>query len=320
MKYFKLSNPILLCFAATIFFGMSSCKKVKVFEPLGDAGPKYIGIMTYGGPEGYDHSSIALDLSQANASMEVRLLYTGPTVFDNDVTVTMINDAAALAKFNASQPAGGIIFDALSAAQYTLPSTTVKLRAGQSVSDAFIITFHPNLLDASKSYMLPIAVSTITGAPEGVVKAPGTYVAYLHIIGNPIAGTYNNVGTRYNYGGYVLAGWNGQLATMPAGSTPVACGTPKVVSAISPTLATTYYANLGAGTDRDYYFVYDASISTTNIDVSFTPSFEAGISNIGKWAHTYDPVLKQIYMRTSYNNLPALGGADRVVDERMTHQ
>ncbi len=213
MKYFKLSNPILLCFAVIMFFGISSCKKVKVFEPLGDDGPKYIGIMTYGGPEGFGASSLSFDMSQANSSFEARMVYTGAGVFSEDVTLTLGNDAAALAKFNASQPSGGIIYDAFTAAQYSLPSTTVVLKKGQSMSEPFTVIFHPNQLDPSKSYMLPLAITSIAGAPADVAKAPGTSVAYLHVIGNYLAGNYTWRYRRWQSGDTTTAPLQDLLST-----------------------------------------------------------------------------------------------------------
>lgn len=319
MKYLKFAKYIGMSVVTLSL--LYSCKKIKTDEPIGDTGQQIIRIMKYGSKEAapFSASALSLDLSLATYDFSCVLEYSSSQVPTSDVTVTLGNDAAALAAFNAAQPANGIIYLPMSNTQYSFPKTTTVIRAGQAISEPFVVRLYPNQLDASKSYMLPLAITGISGAPANVVKAPASSIAYLHVIGNPIAGNYNNVGTRYNYTGNATAGWNG-LPPFPGGYTTAACGTPKTISAISPTLATTYYANLGAGTDRDYYFTYDPTVSLTNVGVTFTPSFEAGISNIIVSQHTYDPVLKQLHILSGYNNLPGGAGSDRIVEETMTKQ
>jgi hypothetical protein len=191
MKYFKLNNRFLLFFTVLLMVGISSCEKVKEDAPLGDKGPKYIGFMDVGGPEGFKKANVAFsDPGAAAAAVEVRLLYTGPQVFDNDVTVTIAVDAAAVATYNAAVPPGELTFLVAPTASYSFPTTTALIKKGNTMSEPFTIDFKPNMLNPALSYMLPLTISGVAGAPADVVKAPGTGTALLHVIGNVLAGKY----------------------------------------------------------------------------------------------------------------------------------
>lgn len=317
MKYFKFRKTLLSLAVAVI--ALSACKKVIVPEDTGSKGQKIIGWGDYGSLEAanFGKASLSFNLSAATVSFQTPLKYSGPSVFDKEVTAAVAVDAAALTAFNAAVPAGGLKYLPLPANCYSITTPTVKFVVGSTLSDPVNIDFHPNLMDPAQSYMLPLSIGTITGAPSDVKKAPGSGTAYLHIIGSPLAGTYTNVGTRYNYNGQI--GYTG--GPIPGGyASTAACGTPKVLAAVSPTVTTTYYANLGAGTGRDYYFTYDPAISLTNINVTFTPSFAAGISNVRIPVHTYDPATKTIHVISTYNNLADGTGSDRVVEETLTKQ
>lgn len=191
MKYLKISKYVgLSIFALVLFY---SCKKIKTDEPIGDGGQQIIRIMTFGSKEAlpFAKSAVTLDLAQPSYDLQFVLEYSSSQVPTSDVTVTLGFDAAALTAFNAAQPAGGIIYLPLTAAQYSLPATTTKFRAGQGISEPFTIRFYPNQLDPSKSYMIPISITNIAGAPGGIVKAPASSTAYFHIIGNSLAGKYS---------------------------------------------------------------------------------------------------------------------------------
>jgi hypothetical protein len=317
MKYFKFRKTLLSLVIAGI--ALSGCEKVIVPEDTGSKGQKIIGWGDYGSLEAanFGKASLSFDLSATTVSFQTPLKYSGPSVFDKEVTAAIAVDAAALTAYNAAVPPGGLKYLALPANAYTITTPTVKFVAGSTLSTPVNIDFHPNVLDPALSYMLPLSIGTITGAPEDVKKAPGSGTAYFHIIGSPLAGTYTNVGTRYNYTGTI--GYTG--GPIPGGYvSTAACGSPKVLAAVSPTVTTTYYANLGAGTGRDYYFTYDPAVSLTNIDVTFTPSFLAGISNLRIPVHTYDPATKKIHIISTYNNQLAGAGDDRVVEETLTKQ
>ncbi len=185
----------------------TSCKKAIVYEPIGDGGQKIVKIVNYGGMKGtsgFAASALVLDLSLPTQSVTVQLELSAPQVSDKDLTVTVGYSAAKLAAFNTGQPAGSTIFQALTASQYSLSTTTVKIKAGQVLSEPFDIIFRPNQLDVAISYMLPIEIISITGGNGDIFAAAGTGTAYFRIIGNFLAGKYT---WRYRR-------WQGQDTTV----------------------------------------------------------------------------------------------------------
>jgi hypothetical protein len=192
MKYLNFSRQCSFIVGAAIVL-FSSCKKVENFEAIGDGGQKYVKIIDYGGikgTSGFTQSALVLDLSLPTQSVPMQLELTTAQVYPQDITVTVGYSAAKLTAFNAAQPAGGTIFTALTAAQYSLSTTTVKIKAGQTMSETFNVIFRPDQLDVASSYMLPIEIKSISGG-NGEIAAPGSGTAYFRIIGNYLAGKYS---------------------------------------------------------------------------------------------------------------------------------
>lgn len=323
----KLSIAIAVV-SGLLFF--SACEKAKVAEPLGDGGQKIIKIQNYGGlASGFNATNLAFPPTSTSEILDLNLELVAPSVSDKEITVTIEVDPAAVAAYNATQTDPLKQYLVLPSNAYTFPSTTVKIPAHQTVSETFQIEFNPSVIDGSKNWMIPITITSITGAPEGTVKAPGTGTAYFHFIGNPLAGQYNlTTGGRYNaspvgdQGWAPQAGWAYPAAlTIPGTFAFAAIPSPKFIAPVSPTKTTVYVANLGAGTARDYIFTVDPAVTTKHtIDVALTPSFEAGLSNIRWFEKTYDPVNKRFILLWTYNNLPAGAGNDRIIYEVLTKQ
>lgn len=317
---------------AAIFSGavlLTSCDKPTVYEPIGDGGQKIIKIQVYGGlAGGFDASNLAFSPSSTSEILEMKLEYVAPAVSNQDITATVEVDPAAVAAYNATQTSPLKQYLVLPANAYTFPKQTVTIKANQTISSSFQIEFNPSLIDGSKNYMIPVTITSISGATAGTVKAPGTGTAYFHFIGNPLAGTYNlTTGGRYNgpagdQNWAPQAGWAYPAAlTIPAGFTLAAIPSTKFIAPVTPTITTVYIANLGAGTDRDYFLEVDPSVTAiTNINVTLTPSFDAGVSNVRWFQKTYDPVNKRFILLWTYNNLPAGGGSDRIIYEVLTKQ
>lgn len=109
-----------------------------------------------------------------------------------DVTVTLAVDDAKRVAYNSNlAPADQFILPADS--NYSFPVKTAVIKAGTRLA-TFTVTFLPQTLDPSKSYMLPI---TLTDA-SGLTVSGNLSTIYLHIIGNPLAGVYNWDFTRWN--------------------------------------------------------------------------------------------------------------------------
>ncbi len=265
-----------------------------------------------GGMKNFGASTLPVDLSLTSDTGYFRVNYAATTPAPTDITVTLAYDAAALAAYNAANPSS--INQKFPDSIYNFVGpTTVVIKAGQSYSDPVKIAYYPQKIDPSKNYMFPISITNASG-----VNISGNFgTIYYHFIGNCLAGNYNVVGTRYNYNGVI--GWTGGPIP-PATAGTAAVPSPKTLVPDNSTTTHSDYANLGVGTDRDIYYVYDCSAGGTNIDNYFTPSFAAGISNVLFVTHSYNPATKVITELSTYNNLPGGAGSDRIVSEVLTHQ
>lgn len=320
MKYFKMNNWIVLFSAAILFVGISSCKKVTEVDPLGDKGPKMIGFID-GGPEGFGASSLSYPPSLTSATHEVRVLYTGAGVFDNDVTLTIATDAAALAKYNASVPPGGIIYTMAPTTIYSLPTDKVVIKKGNTMSEAFTINFKPNMFDLAISYMLPLSITNISGAPGDVTKAPGTGTIYLHIIGNPLAGDYDVEGYFYHPSvprSFTRTGPEGFLTPVSDKALVTALGdlggaNYYAVLAVPDPFATTIQnvtISVYPGSAANPVYQWNAGLPSTGTPI-YTPVPAPTWGKSALCNNTYNPATKTFYLRYGY-----LGGTGwRVTEE-----
>ena len=76
---------------------------------------------------------------------------------------------------------------------YKFDTTSAIVKAGSRLAK-FNVTFYPDKIDPTQSYMLPI---TLTDA-SGLTISGNLSTIYLHIIGNPLAGAYNWDWSRWN--------------------------------------------------------------------------------------------------------------------------
>jgi hypothetical protein len=234
------------------------------------------------------------------------LLYTGAGTFDNDVSITVGVNVAALTAYNATVPAGGIKYTLAPTTIYSLPSTKAVLKKGNTMSEPFIIEFKPNMLDLAVSYMLPLSITAISGAPGDVAKAPGTGTTYLHIIGNPLAGNYNAQGYFYHPSvprAFTRTGASGFL-------TPVS--DKALVTELGDLGGSGYYAVLTVP-DPFATTIQNVTISVYPGSISPVYQWDAGLPSTGTpiyapvplpdWGksaqchNTYNPATKTFYLR-----------------------
>lgn len=251
------------------------------------------------------------------SSNDIKVKFEAPTVAPADIYLTFGTNPAGVTKLNTEGAAKDPKYKPFA----VLPDSCFKIlvtkdtiwkgtQYAEKVANNIVV--YTTKIDPSVNYMLPLTV-TATGYPT----AAGTGTIYYYIIGNPIAGTYNVTGGRYNCSATGDQGWappaaipgNFALATIPS---------PKTLVPLSDTLVTTYVANLGAGTARDYYIGYNPSRSTTDVSFYLTQSFADGISNVRQFVHTYDAAAKKITLIWTYNNQPGGVGNDRIISETFT--
>lgn len=108
----------------------------------------------------------------------------------SDVSVTVGVDDAKRVAYNSTSD---VIFDAQPDSTFSLPVTTMTIKAGFRLA-RFTLIFYPAKIDPTKTYMLPI---TLTDA-SGITISGNLATIYFHIIGNLLAGSYSQEWIRYN--------------------------------------------------------------------------------------------------------------------------
>ena len=312
MNFSNIKKLVFLVFAGTAL--LNACKKADTTPQLGDMGQKIIRIVTYGGTEGnYNNSALILDPASTSETIEFQAEYLGSQVFGTDVTVTVALDDAARVSYNAGVPPAGQ-YASMPAAYFTLNTTTATIKAGEVFSTPLSITFDPSQFDPSVSYMVPISITAISGAPAGVKKASNSGTAFFHIIGNPLAGTYESTGYFYH----------------PA--SPRAVSETKVLSPLSSSVLLCDLGDLGA---NGYVATFETDLSTNHVTIAAAPGasggaytqFDAGLPtsspgytpqwpNSAQCNNTYDPATKTFKVRYGY-----VGGTGwRVTEEVLVKQ
>lgn len=111
--------------------------------------------------------------------------YAATNVAPSDETITLAVDQAALQAYNATSSIQYALFpDSI----YSFTSTSVTVKKGNNYTGNIPVVVYPDKIDPTKSYMLPISIK---GGPAGSTVSGNFGTIYYHVIGNPIAGTYN---------------------------------------------------------------------------------------------------------------------------------
>jgi hypothetical protein len=109
---------------------------------------------------------------------------------NKDVTVSLDYDVAALTAYNGG---GGIQYTKFPDSIFSFTQKQAVIKAGQRVASVMLIVF-PGKVDPTKNYMLPISVKDA----QGTLISGNFGTIYYHLIGNPLAGSYNWDFTRWN--------------------------------------------------------------------------------------------------------------------------
>jgi|GEM_PF-706271 len=282
-----------------------------------------------GGLKNFSTSALLFDASSSSDSVGFRVNYASKTVAPNDVVVTLAVDDAARVAYNASHTDQ---YEKMPDSLFKFTTTQVTVKAGQSYSDLVNVTFYPNKINSSKSYMLPITITNASG-----VNISGNFgTIYYHVIGNPLAGDYQDYGQRYNYTGAVT--WAGPAAGLGLATAPGVppAGVPaggtlsnnyNFVTTFSPVDAQTVTGTMGNVPDpaggSAYYFVTGTDPTFSAITYDFAPTWYGGYSNTMKYIRGYVPptaTQKPAFrLITQYNNALAGAGNDRIIDETFLH-
>ena len=108
-------------------------------------------------------------------------------------TVTLaVGDASDVATLNKLQST--VIYELMPSNAYSFTTNKVTIKAGTQYDTTAFVTFYKNLLDPSKSYVLPIKITD----GGGQKLSTNLNIHYYHFIGNDFAGVYNSDFHRFN--------------------------------------------------------------------------------------------------------------------------
>lgn len=308
MKKNILNNLILPCCLSVLL--LASCEKADKVTDLGSSA-KYIQFFGIGGMEaGFTASAVTFDDPSADTAYVdgIRLQLSTSQVFGNDVQVTLEVDTDLVSEYNNTiQPQ--YPYEVMPDSLYSMLTTTVTLKAGQSISEPFSIEFYPALVDGSVNYMLPVKIVSISGGTIPV--AAGTGVAYFHIIGNPLAGNYISNGYFYH-------------PAVPRAITD----RPKFMAPLTPTQLLVELGDLGGA---GYFAIFDTDPVTNKVTIledavpvtqfdtdlpTTNPGYTPQWPNSDQCNNIYDPATKSFKVRYGY-----VGGTGwRVTEEILVKQ
>lgn len=222
-----------------------------------------------------------------------------PNVLTEDLTVELAVNPAKVSEYNAL--GGGITFQNYPDGTFILETSTVTIPAGGRNADVtikFLDTIEAVLPDVS--YMLPLSIVNA----EGLSISENFGTKYFYTLGVCVAGFYEPIGKRVNY--------RGNAADSVFDSETILDGTgdkfmnvlavDNVVDNISADTVQVPYADLGVN-GWNYVIVFNCEADSI---VSITPNetMRRGIllNSFVIYQQSYDPVLKQFFIKTGYKN------------------
>ncbi len=228
------------------------------------------------------------------------LNYASVNVAPSDETIGFAFDPTALAEYNATVTNPLDTFAVFPDSIFSFTPTSGVVPKGASYSDGIPFVIFPSKIDPTKNYMYPI---TITTAPTGSTISSNFKTIYYHLIGNPIAGNYNDLWQRWN------------TPNVPPNPPSVTSSGPSSFAPMDGTTVTT----APDGTGAIYIITFDNNAGVlSNFQVALDPASVAGITV------TSGPTIVQANPATgtyefTFNYLNAALAA-RVIDDVFTKQ
>jgi hypothetical protein len=179
-----------------VLFAMTGCLKDTpstdlthvgtIIEMMYPAGGQDNGVGT--GLEFFSGDQITFNFLDVSDTITYYANIAGPSTLSKALTVDMSLDDSALEDNIAND---GITYTPLPDSCYKILQSTGSIPAGQRI-DTFQVVIYPNKIDLTQNYGAPIQLS----AP-GYTVAANFSIMYLHTIGAPIGGLYNQTTTIY---------------------------------------------------------------------------------------------------------------------------
>jgi Domain of unknown function (DUF1735) len=244
-------------------------------------------------------SSAALNFTSDTITVPIQVNLASVDRMSKDITVQLAIDDQALSDYNATS---GIQYEKMADSSFSFPTTSGTIAAGQRLL-IINVTFYKHTFDPSKSYMLPISITSA----DGVDLSSNFNTMYFHVIGNPIAGSYSELWTR----------WNASDTTGEPAYDHVDVG-PVVFSPVDAT--TISVVSEGTGETNIISFTNDNG-TLSNFAVAFDPaqfdpanSAYLGVTlTSGPFLLYADPVLNIYHVYWTYNN--SAGSARCILNE-----
>jgi hypothetical protein len=157
-----------------------------IIEMMYPNGAQDFGVGT--GLEFFSGDQITFSPLDASDTVTYYANIAGATTLNKPVTVNMAIDDSALEDNQAND---GITYTPLPDSCYKLITSSGTIPAGQRI-DTFQVVIYPDKIDLTQNYGAPVQLS----AP-GYTVAANFSIMYLHTIGAPIGGLYNQTTTIY---------------------------------------------------------------------------------------------------------------------------
>ena len=191
-----MSRSLFIISALLALFATTGCLKDTpatdlthvgtIIEMMYPAGAQDNGVGT--GLEFFSGDQITFSFLDVSDTVTYYANIAGTNTLSKPLTVDMGLDSGALEDNIAND---GITYTSLPDSCYKILETTGTIPAGQRI-DTFQLVIYPNKIDLTQNYGAPIQLS----AP-GYTVAANFSIMYLHTIGAPIGGLYNQTTTIY---------------------------------------------------------------------------------------------------------------------------
>lgn len=186
INYNKILSAFLLIMISAVAV---SCLEDRGYTDLVDGVGKNNLILSWAGNFGSPNAQV-VQVSGAKADFDMAATLSSSEAPKSDYSATVVVNEDVLDDVNADlEPEDQ--YSLLPDSTYDILESEINFTAGHRDAD-FTITFYPDKIDKSISYMLPLALTT---SNSSIIVSGNLGVAKLAFIGNPYAGQYKSTYT-----------------------------------------------------------------------------------------------------------------------------